>query len=794
MTQIYKGLKVVEFLEGEMLPLAGMIFADNGAEVFKVEPLAGDWSRNSPGFLMWNRGKKSIVLDLESENGREAARAMALGADVVLESFSPGDAERYGLDAAGLMLERPDLVVCSISGFGAAKGFERFAPYEAIVAAKSGRLYQNDELSGAHDASNRAIFIAAPMATFSAAVLAVQAVTASLISTKRTGRGQHVSTSVLDGLSAATMRLAFERDGDELVPVRRRAGGAEIVLRGIRLSFTVAECSDGRYFQMCARQPHHFRNWMRAVGLTELLQDDRFADVPTGLHSVADADELEVLLREGMRKKTQAEWLRIFTEEIDVGGDPFLTFGEFLEHPQMLENERIVKIADPEHGVVTQVGQLVLFTETPSIIEASAPRLGEHQDLLGELISVSPQKVASATSGQRVAVETLPLEGKTILELAYYLAAPLGPTLCAELGARVIKVEPLEGDPFRKSGLEFIHIGNGKESIALDLKSDGGRKILTQLIERSDALVHNFRPGVPERLGFDYETVKQINPRLVYLYSSAYGSNGPQRLRPAFHSTPNALSGGGVLQAGEGNVPVDDSYPDPCAGVTTAMALAMALLAQEMTGSGQYLETTMLTASGYVHSGRLVKYKGAPEVAVVDSEQCGLGALYRLYECESGWIFVAVLRPEEWDGLARAVGREAWLADPRFLDDEMRRKNDATLTAELVAIFATEDAADWERELTRAGTPAASAGDRSFEEFLVEEHLVEEGEHSIYGTYYSLPPRVRFSGVHSRRGGPVTIGQDTVPLLLELGYTSDEVNSLLVEKVVGSPGPTDQSQ
>jgi crotonobetainyl-CoA:carnitine CoA-transferase CaiB-like acyl-CoA transferase len=242
------------------------------------------------------------------------------------------------------------------------------------------------------------------------------------------------------------------------------------------------------------------------------------------------------------------------------------------------------------------------------------------------------------------------------------------------------------------------------------------------------------------------------------------------------------------LQAGRENVPVDDSYPDPC-GVTTGMALAMALWAQEKTGMGQYLETTMLTASGYVHSGRLVRYEGAPELEVVDSEQCGLSALYRLYRCKSGWIFVAALKPQEWESLALAVGHGEWLSDPAFVDRPARRKNDTSLAAQLAEIFAAEEATYWEQELGRAGTPAASAADRTFEEFLVEEHLVREGEHPSYGTYYALPPRVRCSGVESLRGAPVTIGQHTTPLLHELGYTHKEIESFLTDKIVSSGGP-----
>src|SRR4051812_35558096 len=118
--RVFDGLRVVEFAEGMAGPMAGMIMADNGAEVIKVEPKVGDCKRASPGFLMWNRGKKSVCLDLENADDRRQAAALALTADVVLQGFKPGLAERYGLDAATLCKARPDLVHCTLTGFGLA--------------------------------------------------------------------------------------------------------------------------------------------------------------------------------------------------------------------------------------------------------------------------------------------------------------------------------------------------------------------------------------------------------------------------------------------------------------------------------------------------------------------------------------------------------------------------------------------------------------------------------------------------------------------------------------------------
>jgi crotonobetainyl-CoA:carnitine CoA-transferase CaiB-like acyl-CoA transferase len=257
-----------------------------------------------------------------------------------------------------------------------------------------------------------------------------------------------------------------------------------------------------------------------------------------------------------------------------------------------------------------------------------------------------------------------PMSGFTILEFASFLAAPLGATLMAELGARVIKVEPLEGDMFRKTGLEYVHIGNGKESIALDLKDPRALQIVDRLISKSDVLLHNFRPGVPERLGIAYERVSKINPRLIYLYGASYGSRGPEKHRPAFHPMPNALTGGGILQAGKGNPPVNDSYSDPCAGLAVGAALAIGLYAREVTGQGQYMETTMLTSACWVHSEQIVNYRNRPARPELDQQQLGYGALNRLYKCSEGWIMLVARNDNQVSALAKMFGQPSWVGIP----------------------------------------------------------------------------------------------------------------------------------
>lgn len=787
MTTLCQGLKVLDFTQG-MLALAGMILADNGAEVIKVEPPGGDRARGEPGFLMWNRGKQSAVLDLTGPDDRDVARRLARDVDVVIESFRPGVADRLEIGYDRLAADNAGLVYCAISGFGPLDSLDRVKGYEGVVAAKAGRMIGLTRISGAVPGQDRdmPIFSAAPVASFGAAQLAVQSIAAALLARAETGRGQRIDTSLLRASTSFLMTgLPRSRDGEA------PSLWQPTIRRGIDLCFLTADCSDGKWIQMCARQDHHFRNWMNAVGLGEVLDDPIYAKAPLGIRRIEDIERLEERIRDKMRRKSQAEWMRIFIEDYDVGADPFLTPEEFLAHPQMVLNDRVVEIDDPTVGRTKQVGPLVLFSDTPSEIGRSAPRLGEHTDQVrGRAARVDGGTPAVPANGAPVpangapAPARLPLSGVTVLEVAYFLAGPFGATILAEMGARVIKVEPLEGDPYRRIGLGFSKMPLGKESIALDLKSEAGRRILHQLVERSDALLHSFRPGVPERLGLDYPTLRSINPKLIYLYAGSYGSRGPQAHRAAFHSTPNALNGGGFLQAGEGNPPADDSYPDPGSGLGAATAIALGLLARERTGAGQSLETTMLCTSGYILSGDLVLYDGMPPRRIADRGQHGPEALYRLYPCETGWIFLAARRDDEWQAVARALGRPDLNVDPRFASRSDRLDHDTELAEHLRAIFRTRPAAEWENLLTAADVSIARADEQSFEKFLEQAGLLIPLEHADYGEFWRAPFAVDFSSAPNELKPAAGIGEQTRPLLAELGFTPAEVDRLFAERTV----------
>jgi crotonobetainyl-CoA:carnitine CoA-transferase CaiB-like acyl-CoA transferase len=780
---VFEGLNVVELSQGMSGPLACQLLADNGASVVKIEPPTGDWAREMPGFRMWNRGKQSVVLDLSTPKGKEQALALIDEADVLVECVRGGTQRALGLSAAELRARNPSLVHCTITGFGLAKKWEKLPSYEGVVAARIGRWMGADRLSGMSEINRgpRPVFNITPFGSYGCACLVLVGIVGALRHAKKTGEGSHIDTSLLDGIAAATMRVPFRRDGAKVDPVGATKDRS-VLFRGINLAFLTPECSDGRFIQMCARQPDHYKRWMKAIGLGHMLEEPRFANGPVGFLTIADVDEVEVHIRAAMAKRTQAEWMDLFAGEFDVGADPFLTPPEFLAMADMVDNGRVVEFEDPAVGRTTQVGPLALIEGVETTIGRPAPALGEHQALLDRLpaANAARESGAGAATGAAPAQRARPpLEGITVLEAAYFIAGPMGASVLAELGARVIKLEPLEGDPFRATLTEFAQMAHGKESIAVDLKHPQAKELVERLIAKSDILLHSFRPGAPVRLGLDYETAHALNPGIVYLYAGSYGSKGPQARRPAFHSTPNALCGAGLIQGGEGNPPVDDSYPDPCSALGVAAALAIGLHARERTGVGQAIETTMLASTGYVHSDMVVQYPGRPAPMVPDQGQHGFHALYRLYPCASGWIFVAAIQDKEWHALAKAVGHPEWIDDAAYATRDLRF-TDAGLTEKLAEILLTDDADNWQDSLLAAGVPATRADENSFEEFLVDNVPHFPMTHPVFGDYWRRGPVIRLDTCESApiRGAP-SLGEHTEALLAELGYSEEERAALI---------------
>ena len=801
MTLACSGLRVLDFTRGMHGNLVSTILADYGAEVVKIEPPSGDPYRGHPAWGFWNRGKGSRVLDLKSRDGRAAARELVAAADVLIENFRPGVMTRLGLGYEEARELNPALVYASISGFGARGPWAHLKGYEGIVSAKTGRML---EFSSLLPERGGPVFAAVPSAGYGALHAALQGVLAALHVQRQTHRGAHVETSLLQGTTAYDMIRWYAMQAAAADPLAAdRLGSWGAIQHQIpRPNYLTAVTKDGVWLQFANTLPHLFMAQMNALGLTDLYSEPRFADLPA-LRDPGDSEEVWAIILERVRQKPWAEWKAIFDAERDIAIEPFFEASDAFDHPQVRHNEHIIEIDGVE-----QVGPIVRQTETPATPGRGAPSLGSAN-------GVDADSWTAAQPGESGPAPSAPLEGVLVVDFSTFYATPFGSALLADLGARVIKVEPPEGEVSRYTAgrMLFYKTTGGKESIGVDLKTAAGQEIVHRLLRRADIVMHNFRPGVAERLGIGYEQARALNPRVVYHYGASYGDSGPYSYKPAMHPIAGALGGGAIqqmppseLHADDAGLPMDElkrkawrlmnaneGNPDVNAALGLGSSLLLGLRAAEELGVGQYQLTTMIASNLYANADGAVRGPDVPPRRQPDPELLGMGPLYRLYRAGDGaWVFLAAPFEHEWRALCTALGREEWLADPRFASAEAREEHGEALGAALAEAFLERGGDEWERDLTARNVACVRADAANVAEFAGNEANRDLGftvdvSHPTFGEYWRHGPVVTLDSAPPTIGPACEPGEHTRPILAELGYAPTEIERFKAAGIVGWP-------
>ena len=811
MATILAGLKVLDLTEGMAGSLATMILADNGAEVTKIERTGGDPYRSMPAWIMWNRGKKSVVLDLKTPQDKEVVQKLVQQTDVFIENFRPGTAEGLGLGYENLSRLNPGLIYCSMTCFGSKGRYSRYKPYNAIAEAKSGSYLPRGQAGG------RPTYRVRPRGDYGSALMMVQGIAGALRVRDMTGLGQRIESTAFAGVlftdsSGATARqveLGIMEDGPW---VRGRGIGS------VNLSYLNVRCKDGQWLQMANFTNRLFVNFIRVTGLSRIYEEPRFKSAPR-IASREDALELRRIIYEKMQERTLEEWIEIFMRE-DVCGDRYLTTQQAMDHPYVAHLQGVAEVHDPHIGKTKQLGPLIRFSKTPSKIGRPSPRLGEHTDAVLKSLADGASNLAVPPILSNSTPKDLPkhpLAGMLLLDFSTFNAAPQGASLIADLGVRVIKVEGPTSEDAAGGHIGRGRTFQGKENMVIDLKTPEGQRIMQRLLAKADGLLHNMRGNTPARLGLDYESVRRVNPEIVYLYAASYGSSGPGAGRAAFHPIAGCLSGGPLWQLGKGNAPppcdvpmtleqietwsealmaANESLPDQNSAIGVGTALALALYHKARTGEGQYVESAMLMSNLYLCSDDFIRYQGKPDRLEPDQALHGLHALHRLYETKKGWLFLTCPLEEEWQGLCRAIGREDLITDERFASHDARLQHDAWLTAILWPIFRERSAKEWENYLDRYDVACARADAQRSEDFLLtdagvkEAGLVVDVEHTTTGKMKRVSPAINFSLTPGRAGAPHLFGEDTPTILAELGVSLSEMEDLRVRDIVKWSDPS----
>lgn len=329
-----------------------------------------------------------------------------------------------------------------------------------------------------------------------------------------------------------------------------------------------------------------------------------------------------------------------------------------------------------------------------------------------------------------------PLAGVRVLDLTNVLAGPFCCHQLAHFGAEVVKVEaPGRGDLARNlgadadlnacgMGISFLAQNAGKKSVTLNLKRPEGVALLKQLVETADVLVENYRPGVMQRLGLGYDVLKASNPRLIYCAISGFGQDGPWVDRPAYDQIVQGASGVMAITGDAETAPLRVGYPvsDTIGGLTAAFAVSAALAAPER---GGYIDVSMLEATiatmGWVVSNYLI---GGVEPSAQGNENM-TSAPSGTFRAAEGLLNIAANKDEQWQALARHLGREDLLADPAYATREARKANRQALKAELERSLAAQSAQEWVEALNRIGVPAGVV--QSVPEALTHPQVAERG-------------------------------------------------------------------
>lgn len=390
-----------------------------------------------------------------------------------------------------------------------------------------------------------------------------------------------------------------------------------------------------------------------------------------------------------------------------------------------------------------------------------------------------------------------PLEGLRVIELAHIMAGPVCGMMLADLGADVVKVERIPGgDDTRRMVPPLMHgesaaylmMNRNKRGLALDLKSEGGRAVLRRLIETSDVLIENYRKGTLDRLGFGWDVVHALNPRLVYAEISGFGRTGPLADAGGFDLIAQGMSGLMSITGEGGNRPpvkVGAPVTDTTAGMLAALGITAALHHAQRTGEGQKVDTSLFEA-GITHT----YWQSAIQLATGESpgplgSAHPLNAPYEAFETTDGHINVGAANQANWLRLVKAIGAPQLADDPRFARNADRMANHGVLSETLNAIFATKSTEAWLAALSAADVPAGavlSIGEMlEHPQTLAREMVVDTGRDGIKAI--GLPIKLSATPGDIRRPAP-TMGEHTREILGELGFDAEAIEAMFVDQAV----------
>jgi len=709
------GYRVLDLADSKGAYCAKLL-ADLGADVIKVEGPEGDPGRRIPPFagdvphtekslyfLYRNANKRGITLDLETGEGRATLQSLVKTADVLVENSPPGYMAGLGLGYPVLREINPGLVMASITEFGQGGPYRDYKGSNLVNFALSGTM-----INSGFPGKTPCMMPGTPAYDGASLVVAIS-ILAALYSRTASAAGQYIDISVHEasriGLYPWSVpNYSYNLNTDWGPPTLETRLGPSI--------YPVYPCKDG-FIRVATLAPRQWDALVRLLGSPGVLLIPEWREL---LYRMANADDLYAIMLGFTTKYTMLDLFEAGHRE-GVPIAPILNIKDFVDNPQTKARKFIVEVNHPIAGKSLYPGPPYRWSVTPAGIRRPAPRLGEHNEEVLRQEHISPRVNQMAKVGGDKA-SRLPLNGIRVLSFGTGAVVPDCGKILGELGADVIKIESRENlDMMRTIGLDINNVAQfnesnrNKRSFGVNLKTESGREIVKRLIKMSDILAENFRGGVMKAFGLDYESVRRINPEIIYLSSQGFGGGGPysdfQAYGPLLCAACGMLS---IWAHSDDPYPVGTSgtFPDHTASKYLVVAALAALDYRRRTGKGQFIDMAQTEVAANFIGECYLEYTINKRVPKPLGNRSLYAAPHGCYPCmgEDRWCAITVFSDEEWHRLCDAIGRPLWTHNPKFANIQGRLENVEELDRLVGEWTATHDANEVMETLQRSGVAA----------------------------------------------------------------------------------------
>ncbi len=802
-------IRVLDLGQYLAAPLVGMILADLGAEVIRIDPPGGPRWRD-PAFDMLSRGKRSLTLDLKSAGDKDTLLQLVGRADVVIENFRPGVMERLGLGPETLRAANASIISLSLPGFASGDPELRdVAAWEAVIAARTGQFTDmglNRRLMGINPS-----FTPLGLASAYGAAFGAMSVLFALYARDRMG-GEHIevplAAALLEGLVYNCEQIEDYpqryKSPREVELERREAEGLPNNLGYDELSefldpfYRTYTCADGRGFYVVAGSiATHPVRVLTTLGLSDLLAElpdfDAYLDSvdwpdqwSLRNYPVGDRDRarLSDAMKAAFLTKPSHEWELLFGAS-KAPATAQRSTKEWLADPHALASGLVLSVDDPRHGAMTQMGNVAWLADDAGAAEKVA---GPEADTFRPALERALEEPAREFSTKRSRGGWL--DGLKVLDLTNVIAGPtIGSTL-ARFGARITLVQPTvpSVDPWN-AGVFGLHAHRGKESILLNLRNDQGQQAFARLLQEADVVTMNGTDAQRAALGLSEERLRALNPRLILVQLDAFGGprRGPKSDHLGYDDLAQAATGVMTRFGGGAKTPEEHAHfgtIDVLTGYCACVALGAALERLRMTGRGGIARASLAAAGEMIQAQFMYDHPGrAPFDEASGREALGTDPFYHCYEASDGWMFFAAPT-----GRSNALRQVAEFAD---LDGENQDK----LAGLLAERFRLQPVSHWVAAVADTSVGVTALGslhqtrDASLqlesEEKIDLTHAtfraIRHDQHPM-GRWVDLvaPNAVRPARADIAIPGPAPkYGRDTRKILSRLGYSETAIDAMI---------------